>query len=84
MALFNGEYNNYFWSPQHSTHAIITALLEKYFAHIQNQWRLLRRSGPNALEAQKARNQAVKMRQRVCSVLFVFSILCYKLSVNVT
>jgi hypothetical protein len=73
MALFNGKYNNHFWSPEHATHAIITALLEKYFSHIQIQWKLLQRSGPNALKAQKARNRAVKMRQRGC-LIYLFSL----------
>ena len=66
MALFSGEYNQYFWSPEHSSHAVISALLEKYFHYIQSQWKLLRRGGENALEAQKARNRAVKTRHRVC------------------
>jgi hypothetical protein len=66
MALHSGEYNNHPWSPAHETHAIISAYLERYFCHLQTQWKLLQKNGENALDAQKARNRALKMRARVC------------------
>ncbi|OAV87526.1 hypothetical protein PTTG_29403 [Puccinia triticina 1-1 BBBD Race 1] len=66
MALHSGEYNNHPWSPDHATHAIASALLERYFNHLQTQWKLIQKGGETALDAQKARNRSIKTRSRVC------------------
>lgn len=68
MALHAGEYNNYLWSPGHATHAIVSAMLERYFIYLQNEWRSLQKNGEEGLEAKKARNRANKARQRVSQV----------------
>ncbi|MBW0552013.1 hypothetical protein O181_091728, partial [Austropuccinia psidii MF-1] len=39
MALRSGEYNNYYWSPDHNNHAIVTAILEMYFTYLSNEYR---------------------------------------------
>ncbi|MBW0492990.1 hypothetical protein O181_032705 [Austropuccinia psidii MF-1] len=38
MALRSGEYNNYYWSPDHNNHVIVTEILETYFTYLSNEY----------------------------------------------
>jgi hypothetical protein len=64
MALMSGEYNNHFWSQEHKTHGIISALMEKYFYHLQAEWKAI---GKDAcyLAEKKEKQRLLAMRKRV-------------------
>ncbi|CAH7667645.1 hypothetical protein PPACK8108_LOCUS2064 [Phakopsora pachyrhizi] len=53
FALLSCEYNNYTWVTEHNSHVIVSALMEKYFYHLQSAWRAQQKDGGfTALAAQ--------------------------------
>lgn len=69
IALAGGEYNHMMWSPEHNTHGIISTYMERYFLHLQGEWRLLQKDGHDAVEQRKSRQRLAKLRKRVCAFL---------------
>lgn len=69
MALMSGEYNNYFWSQDHNTHAIVSSLMEKYFYHLQSEWKAMSKDADHVAKT-KEKQRLSALRKRVSKVFF--------------
>ncbi|CAH7678496.1 hypothetical protein PPACK8108_LOCUS13023 [Phakopsora pachyrhizi] len=63
-ALLSCKYNNYTWVTEHNSHAIVSALMEKYFYHLQSAWRAQQKDG-EALVKRREKIRGVVFRKRL-------------------
>ncbi|CAH7683978.1 hypothetical protein PPACK8108_LOCUS17851, partial [Phakopsora pachyrhizi] len=64
LALLSCEYHNYTWVTEHSNHAIVSGLMEKYFYHLQSTWRAQQKDG-EALAKRRSKILGVVFRKRL-------------------
>ncbi|MBW0574593.1 hypothetical protein O181_114308 [Austropuccinia psidii MF-1] len=64
MALRSGQYNNYYWSPYHNNHEIVTAILERYFTYLSNEYRN-KQKDVDFIAARKEKKRLEEARKRV-------------------
>ncbi|MBW0587851.1 hypothetical protein O181_127566, partial [Austropuccinia psidii MF-1] len=64
MALRSGEYNNYYWSPDHNNHAIVTEILETYFTYLSNEY-CNKQKGVYFIAARKEKKRLEAARKRL-------------------
>ncbi|MBW0504158.1 hypothetical protein O181_043873 [Austropuccinia psidii MF-1] len=64
MELRSGEYNNYYWSPDHNNYAIVTEILETYFTSLSNEY-CNKQKGVDFITAQKEKQRLEAARKRL-------------------